>query len=214
MRFPLISGGGVFAGRERYDDCRDATNALTGEGGYTDDPASLYRRTLAVNSRLKARVSLTVDRMRANIFPSGTQKGELMPFWEQALRIPVNTAAPSEERRAAIAEVHADRGAVTGIAIAKKVADKIGAGLGVTVFYRFNTAAILDGLGASRRLIYQFAIEVPVANIQTLQQHRKLKELLQKYKPAHTNGAVTRSVIRGFLTDDKLSLTDRDVLRI
>jgi hypothetical protein len=214
MRFPLITGGGMFAGRERYDYTREATNALTGEGGYTADESSLYRRTLAVNSRLKARVSLTVDRLLANIFPSGTQKGELMPFWEQSLRIPVNTAGSSEERRAAIAEVHADRGAVTGIAIAAKVATKISAGLGVTVFYRFNTAAALDANGSSRKLIFQFAVEVPVAAIQTLQQHTALKRLLQKYKPAHTNGAVTRTVFRGFLTDDQLSLTDRDVLRI
>lgn len=214
MRFPLITGGGTFSGQEKYDLCRDATNALTGTGGYTDDPASLYRRTLAVNSRLKARVSLTVDRMRANIWPSGTQKGELMPFWESALRIPVNTAGSSEERRAAIAEVYADRGAPTGIAIAKKLADKIGGTVGVNVFYRFNTAAQLDLLGASRRLIFQFAIEVPVAAIQTLGQHQKLKELVRKYKPGHTNGAVTRTVARGFLTDDQLSLTDRDVLRI
>ena len=214
MRFPLITGGGTFAGKEKYDLCREATGALTGEGGYTDDPASVYRRTLAVNSRLKARISLTVDRFIANIWPDGTQKGELMPFWEKALRVPVNTAGTSEERRAEIAERYADRGAVTGIAIARKFADKLGGTVGVDIFYRFNTAAVLDGLGASRKLIFQFAIEVPVVHIKTVGQVAKLKELLRRYKPGHTNGAITRTVARGFLTDDILSLTDRDVLRI
>lgn len=212
MGFPFSLGGGFFGGADRYQLAEDALNELTGDGGYTDDPGSVYRRTLAVRARLDGTTSLTIERVGEQITPKGAQ--DLLPMWERSLRLPERIGTPPEQRRARCLLVVGDHGALTGIAMAQKIAEMIGGTVGVDVFYRFNTAASLALGGYDPRGIYYFAIEVPVAKIAGLGQHADLKEWIQKWKSTKLLGALTREVARGFLCDDPQSLTDRDVLRI
>ena len=214
MRFPLPMGGGASYGkRSIYDRALDQINRFSGEGGYTDDDASYVRRGFQVARFIFGGVSIAIERMLANLFADTAQPGDLLPDHEAELRVVRDPTASTEDRQAALAKRLSDRQDARGVIIRQKIEDFLGLPRG-TVGFRFNTAAALDAAGASRKMMFAFAYEVPLAFITTLGQVQALDEFIKRYKPIHVGAWVTRLVRHGFLTDDPLSLTDRDVLDI
>lgn len=209
-RFPFPLGGGAFVSSDRYERSIAAVKRLMGEGGYPDDDATLVQRTYAIFGRLAGALSLSTDRFLEQIFPNTSHEDGILRDHEAHLRVVRDPAASIEERRQALADVMSDPGGASFLEIVRLLEKYVGAG---NVGFKFNTAAGLDAFGFPRIGIFAVAFEVPVAFIQTIGQWRKLKELVLRRKPVHVGMAVTRPVARGFLVDDQLSLTDRDVLR-
>ena len=207
--FPFPLGGSSFEEMDRYERSTRAVNRLTGEGGFTDAEDSVFRRGLKVFAELCAGVSLATSRLKENIFPDAAHPEDLLPRHESWLRIVLNPLSTVEQRWATLKKKKSDRGGARIIDIKKKLEEVVGAG---NVVPKFNTAADLDANGHSRVFMFALAYEIPVALISTLGQIAALDELINLYKPITCGAVVTREVAHGFLTDDDLSLTDRDVL--
>jgi len=208
MQFPAPLGDGVFDAETRQEKAIAALNRLAGEGGFGSDPDLLFRRTMAVLARLVSSQSLTVDRIMEQIFPGSAHADDSLPDWELSLQIAV-TSAPVEDRRAIAERKFVSIGAARGLKLVEKLEEVVGAG---NATYRFNRAADLATAGADPIGIFYVAFEVPADQIQTLGQLSRLRGIVNQNKPAHVVVSVTRTVARGFLCDDDLSLTDRDVL--
>lgn len=209
MKFPFPNGGSSWEEKDRYERATLAINRLTGEGGFTDEQGSLFRRTLQVFSQLCAGVSLSTSRLLEQVFANSAHKEDCLERHEQHLRVVRNALDGVEERWAALERVCADRAGSRIWDVKARLELLLGAG---TVTPKFNIAADLDAAGHSRVFMFAIAYEVPVALIATLGQVRALDERIKRYKAITCEAVVTREVARGFLTDDDLSLTDRDVL--
>lgn len=220
MRFPFPLGDGVFDAETRQEKAISFVDRLTGNGGFSEDPVSTFRRTLAVVCRGISSISLACDRLTEQIFPGDSHPDDLLADWEQHLKIIRRQPDTIEQRRAACAEVYADRngdrkglgeGSGRGMDTVRYLERVCGKG---NVVYRFNTIADLLANGQDPLGIFSVAFEVPVSQIQTVGQIERLRQIVERHKPAHVGAAITRNVARGFLCNDALSRVDRDVVRV
>lgn len=220
MRFPFPLGAGVFADVTRLEDAREAIQRIGGEGGFSDDEESIIRRTDRVVARGLGAVSLYTDRLLEQMIPPMAGPQDMLPDWESWYQVSVPGNASVEERQELLYRKYYDHGGAhdedgfgggRGVDVIYFLEAVVGAG---NCFYRYNKADDLRARGQDPRGIFAVAFEVPVQYIQTIGQLELLRGIIEVHKPIHVGAAVTRTVARGFLTDDPLSLTDRDVLRI
>lgn len=205
---PMPVGAGEFAPQWRIDAAQDELDRLAGTGGYSEDPESAVRRTLNLAAFAIAGVSLAIERLRNQIFVETSHAEDFLPSWELSLQVR-DTKGSVEERRIRLGRRTKSLGALTGIAIKLALEALVGPG---NATYRFNTAAFLDGLGASREGIYQIAFEVPEAFIMTIGQLGELMELVESLVPSGVGFAIGRPIGMGFRLSDPHSLLNRDML--
>lgn len=209
-QFPFPMGGASFEERDRYERATRLVRSMAGEGGYSDDEDTVVGRTFAVWGLLAAGISLATTRMIENVYPNRADPDDLLPRHEASLNAIANLSDSVEVRWLRLKKIWSDLGG-------GKISDmkaELELELGIPVVPQFNMAAELDGYSPPQSRVFMFAIafEVPVALIQTRGQIDTLLRILNRYKPATVGAYVTRAIARQFLTDDLLSLTDRDVL--
>lgn len=221
MKFPFPLGDGVFDGQTRQESAEFMLSRFMGKGGFGESEDLVIARTRQSIARGMASASLACDRLLEQIFPADSHPDDLLPDWEQHLRVVRQPPDITETRQAAVGKKIYNfsgkrngigEGSGRGIDIKQYIEEIVGVG---NCTYRFNTAKFLSDNGFDPRGIFAIAFEVPLSEIQTVGQIAKLKAIAEEHKPAHVGLAITRAVARGFLADDApQSLVDRDVVRI
>lgn len=222
MQFPFPLGGtGGFYSEPRVNKSRRAIDNALGRGGLTSEWTSVNRRLFQGLARVHASVSLSTERIGWEMFPFHALPEDLLPVWEERLKVTRQQPDTTEERQWDVNRVGGDNarrmpaligeGAGRGTDMTYKLDDFVGTG---NTAYKFNTRASLLLLGADQRGIFNVGFTVPISQINTVAKHRRLTDVMRRYIPAHVGAALGRegNALNGFKTDDPDSLTDRDML--
>ncbi len=187
MQFPMRIGTGRFIaqGLEPEDLGDLYVRGHRGTGGHGEGGELVIRRFDHALGRVIAQGALDTERTLLNFFPGTSGPDDCLPDWERVLHIVDGVPRDVMERQV----------------IAERVYGYVGAP-------HPQGGAGLDPTG-----VFVVAFEVPVEYVASVGRHAALMRILNRIKPSHVGGSITRSVARGFLCDDPLSLTDRDVLR-
>ncbi len=219
MLFPFSLGDSAFDIGTRISDAEETLSRVAGIGGFADNPDLIISKTRGGIAKGISLVSLTCDRLLEQIYP-GSSHSDIIDFWEKSYRVIRQEPDYLESRQKTVGDIFADfsgirtelgQGSGRGIDTVQYLEQVVGIG---NCTYKYNTAASIAFGGYDPHIIFAVAFEVPVSEISTFKQIQKLKNIVDRHKPAHVGIAITRIVSRGFLCDDLLSLVDRDVLRI
>ena len=139
-----------------------------------------------------------------------TGNNGLLTEWEQVYGLPVDTTMSDASRQARL--VAFARASISGTpqSIESAVAAYTGTCTVVESIASEVWATDPLHLPATRRLVFQFAVVVPIGFASNPTKAAQVRAIVDRMKPAHTNYNVTNHV--GFFCDDADSLTDVTVL--
>ncbi len=137
---------------------------------------------------------------------SATGATGLLSQWEATLGLPVDPTLSDADRQARL--VAFVRSAIEGTpqAIESAVSAVTGSCTVNEAIASTVWAADPLGLPATRRLVFLFAVVVPIGFVQSTPKRALVASIVDRMKPAHTAYTIVNQV--GFYTDSSSSLTD------